>query len=198
MSDDESPAHTVLIRWIRRIVLLAVVILVGVWSTYAFVFWKHPVSLEAAEWGQFGDFVGGAVNPLLAFLTLVILALTIVLQSKQLLLSGKELALSRKELELTREELRRSAHAQEQAERALKKQAAIASQSARMSAANFLLENYRLELKAMRGEALMSSDPRLTRMKELERRQAGLVAVLDALYEDIISGANSNDSVQDR
>ncbi|EAQ67567.1 hypothetical protein MED121_16609 [Marinomonas sp. MED121] len=53
-------------------------------------------SSEQGDWGTFGDFVGGTLNPLMSFMALIALLYTIVLQSK--------------ELELTRVELTRSAN----------------------------------------------------------------------------------------
>ncbi|QZD93188.1 putative phage abortive infection protein [Qipengyuania xiapuensis] len=57
--------------------------------------------------GEFGDFVGGLANPLLALMGYLALLYTIKVQTR-------ELELSRKELELTREELDRSATALEE------------------------------------------------------------------------------------
>lgn len=54
-------------------------------------------------WGQFGDFIGGVLNPLLAFLSFVLLLLTIRLQRKSLETSNEELRLSRTELVESRE-----------------------------------------------------------------------------------------------
>ena len=48
--------------------------------------------------GEFGDFAGGVLNPILAFFSFICLLATIILQQK-------ELKMSREELELTREEL---------------------------------------------------------------------------------------------
>lgn len=187
---EDTLSHSNLVKWITRIVGFALAVLLLVWMSYLVAFWQHPISSDSSAWGQFGDFVGGTANPLLGFLTLIVLALTIVLQSKQLSISSRELELSRRELELTRDELRRSAEAQEQSEKALKDQVQIASRSARLSAANFLLENYRLELKSMKGEVYITGDPRLGRVKDLEKRQAVLVAMLDDLYKEIVGGNN--------
>lgn len=60
-----------------------------------------------ASFGEFGDFVGGLANPLLALMGYLALLYTIKVQTN-------ELALSREELALTREELERSATALEE------------------------------------------------------------------------------------
>lgn len=127
--------------------------------------------------GQFGD-VFGAANALFSGLAFAGLIYAILLQRE-------DLELQRKELEMTRQELTRSAAAQEQSEIALRAQAEAASQSARLSATNFLLEHYKAELKAMRTTAFTANDPRLVRMHELERRTQVLVGVLDGMFDSI-------------
>ncbi|MEZ9345669.1 putative phage abortive infection protein [Vibrio splendidus] len=57
------------------------------------------------QMGVFGDFLGGVLNPILSFLSLIAILLTIILQSR--------------ELSETREEIKRSANAQEKSENAL-------------------------------------------------------------------------------
>ncbi|MHC3125544.1 putative phage abortive infection protein, partial [Acinetobacter sp. GN11] len=71
------------------------------------------------KWGQFGDYIGGTLNPVLAFLSFSALLFTIYIQVKQLNFADEqlkrtldELNLSRTELGLTRSELQRSADAQ--------------------------------------------------------------------------------------
>jgi chromosome segregation ATPase len=146
-----------------------------------------------------GDFIGGVTNPLLGFLTLVILSLTIILQSRQLSISATELELSRKELELTRKELRRSAQAQEQSEKALRVQAEAADRSARLSAINFLLEHYESVIKSLeegmrRLNNRLGKDPENTLKKmrtldskidELNNRKSTLINMLDDLFNEI-------------
>ena len=44
----------------------------------------QQISSAKAEWGQFGDFVGGALNPLVSLLALVGLAFTILLQHESM------------------------------------------------------------------------------------------------------------------
>lgn len=61
---------------------------------------KFGVSPSDAQesWGQFGDFVGGILNPLFSVIGLLALLHTIVLQSKELSKSTKELKASAKAL----------------------------------------------------------------------------------------------------
>lgn len=73
----------------------------------AFYFSKFNVSLssENGDWGTFGDFLGGTLNPIFSLMSLVALLYTIVLQTD--------------EMAQTREELKRTADAQKNAEIAL-------------------------------------------------------------------------------
>ena len=60
---------------------------------YVYVrFFPGEIEADHSRWGEFGDFLGGTLNPLFALLGLLALLLTIVLQSKELRLSTKELA----------------------------------------------------------------------------------------------------------
>lgn len=49
-----------------------------------------PLSSETDTWGQFGDYVGGLLNPTFSFLAFVALLATLILQVRQLALSARE------------------------------------------------------------------------------------------------------------
>jgi len=59
-------------------------------SFYAINFFG-PVSDDPAKWGQFGDYVGGVLNPTFSFLALLALLATLGLQIRELRLSVREL-----------------------------------------------------------------------------------------------------------
>ena len=42
---------------------------------------KYPISSDPAAWGQFGDFAGGFLNPLLSFISIVLLIKSVSLQN---------------------------------------------------------------------------------------------------------------------
>lgn len=90
--------------------------------TLYFMNFDGGFSAKNGDWGTFGDFFGGTLNPILSFLSLTALLFTIVLQSRQAEMSKKELELSREELTETRKELARSASAHEKAEKIQAKQ----------------------------------------------------------------------------
>lgn len=73
------------------------------------------ISTKQEVWAQFGDFVGGTLNPILAFFAFIALLYTIKLQSDSL-------ETSKNELQATREELSKSAKAQEEQSKSLKLQ----------------------------------------------------------------------------
>lgn len=91
------------------IVLIFVVVVVGF---YTFKFFGNPLSDKTEDWGVFGDFIGGTLNPLLAFFSFMLLLLNLKLQREQLDNAEEQLELNRKELELTRIELAKAAEAQ--------------------------------------------------------------------------------------
>ena len=153
------------------LVIIAIQVAIGVAAYYWLPDWTTR--------GQFGD-VFGAANALFSGLAFAGLIYAILLQRE-------DLELQRKELEMTRQELTRSAAAQEQSEIALRAQAEAASQSAKLSATNFLLDHYKAELMAMQGIAYMANDPRLARLHELERRTQVLVTVLDSMFNEVTS-----------
>lgn len=57
------------------------------------------LSTRQEVWGQFGDFMGGTLNPILAFLSLIALLVTIKIQSDELKATRAELELTRTTIE---------------------------------------------------------------------------------------------------
>jgi hypothetical protein len=165
----------------------AIIVLGTALLAYIVAFRKHPLTADAEAWGQFGDFLGGTVNPIIGFLTLVALVLTLTLQNRQLRLSSNELRLSREELELTRGELQRSARAQELSEKALRAQAESAHQTAQLTALNFLLASYRTELQSLQGMAFAGNDPRANRAGIVKQRAEVLNQMVDELFTDVLA-----------
>ena len=106
--NNSGDANSSLInKWLKRIIVAAVVAVIIVTTLYFYHF-NGIFSTENAEWGTFGDFIGGTLNPILSFLALIALLLTIVLQSK--------------EMADTRKQLERAADAQTESKSLLDKQ----------------------------------------------------------------------------
>ncbi|NWD78863.1 hypothetical protein HX891_00620 [Pseudomonas reactans] len=77
---------------------------------YGLYFYNFPSGFAEKQdvWGQFGDFVGGTLNPILSFITIYILYRTIILQQESLEKTSAALTLSQNTYELSRTELSKS------------------------------------------------------------------------------------------
>ncbi|MDN5102774.1 hypothetical protein O8C99_06215 [Aliarcobacter butzleri] len=95
--------------------LFALFFIVSVFVYYKYIFFDFKIDSNVEHFGQFGDFIGGTLNPILAFLSFMALLYTIKIQMD-------ELKLSREELEATREELKGSRIAQQEQSESLKLQ----------------------------------------------------------------------------
>lgn len=69
---------------------------------------KHAPAGGPDSWGQFGDFLGGLLNPVVGTITIVLLVRTLQSQLRAVDLQRNELTLQRSELQLQREETVRS------------------------------------------------------------------------------------------
>jgi hypothetical protein len=107
----------------RWVLYVAIIVFVGAIFIYTYNFLFYPLSKDPAEWGQFGDFIGGCVNPLLGLLTVWLLLAT-------LNQNDEALALSREELRLAIEELKRGQAIQAATENALNDQLKLAQKKA--------------------------------------------------------------------
>lgn len=78
-------------------------------STLGFYFYNfnNGLTSESSNWGAFGDFMGGTLNPIFALFSLFAIIYTIKIQTQ-------ELEFSREELKATKEELEKSRIAQEE------------------------------------------------------------------------------------
>lgn len=58
----------------KKIITISALLIIAVWSAYFFKFGKLGHFSSSKEvWGQFGDYVGGVINPLLSFVTIILL-----------------------------------------------------------------------------------------------------------------------------
>lgn len=60
-----------------------ILLILGSYVGWFFFHLERHVSSSGEQWGQFGDFVGGILNPLLSFMTICILIKTSLTQEKQ-------------------------------------------------------------------------------------------------------------------
>lgn len=150
-----------LIPLLILLVVITAVAVVAVVATYTFTF-RGSLSHEQALWGQFGDYLGGTLNPIFGFISVIALILTLAMQTKQLDLSKEELSLTRKELELTRSEMQRTANAQQETADALKQQVELTVISARINAIASALNSIQNALDHSR---LIGKDPITSEME---------------------------------
>lgn len=94
--------------------IIAICLFIGLIITY-FSFIISQEDTVKSNWGTFGDFIGGTLNPIFALFSLFAIIYTIKIQTK-------ELELSREELEATRKELEGSRIAQQEQSESLKLQ----------------------------------------------------------------------------
>ena len=147
-----------------------------------------PASADPAVWGQFGDFLGGTLNPVFAYLSFTALVITLALQTRQLSLSVQQLELSKAELEATRLELQRSADAQAATATALTRQAEMGSLSARISAVSVALEALEKELSKYSAVHDPSNTAYAVK-RELEEEKSALLSELKAAIVKVRSAA---------
>ena len=117
---------------VRRSRHFAAMLAVSVVAIYFIRMWlaqHNSISAETEEWGQFGDFIGGMLNPVIAYLAFYWLTRSIVLQKE--------------ELTDTRKTLQTSAQAQLKQER-------HAARTAHLNALNSLLNSFNNDLSRIR------------------------------------------------
>ncbi len=94
---EASSPPTDIAQTLRALIVFAMAIAAVIIGLYFFQF-HGKLSMDADQWGAFGDYLGGVLNPVFGFFALIALLFTIILQSRELAASREELKLSRKEL----------------------------------------------------------------------------------------------------
>lgn len=125
----------------RSLKLTAAIALLGIASYFIWfgVVHRNPLSADTGTWGEFGDFIGGLMNPIVAGCALYWLAMSVRLQKQ-------ELAATREELELTRGELATASAAQQEQARLAMLSTQISSLNLRLSAITSELTHLRARL----------------------------------------------------
>ncbi|MDR7332003.1 hypothetical protein [Roseateles asaccharophilus] len=96
-----------------------------------------PLASDPGDWGAFGDYVGGIVNPLIALMALIWLVESVRIQ--------------RRELAATRDELRKAATAQAT-------QVLLAAKTAKISAVSTMLQSVQSEIEQLEAYAARLGD----------------------------------------
>lgn len=83
----DAAAHVARMNMLARVGFLIALVVLGL-----FVYQFHgPLSKDPQDWGQFGDYLGGILNPTFSFLALLALLATLGLQIRELRISAREL-----------------------------------------------------------------------------------------------------------
>ena len=114
------------VKWSRVIAVLIGTVVIG---AYSLNFYNSNLSPSTDSWGQFGDYIGGILNPIIAYLALYWLTQSVLLQKQ--------------ELADTKQALRDSADAQTKQER-------HAEVTAKINANNALLVSYNADISYIR------------------------------------------------
>lgn len=108
MNEDNYSSMKVVVKWISLIITILTII-------YFVIYFGHG-GLTQGRLAQFGDFVGGTLNPLLGFFTVGLLVWSIQIQMKELKATREELAATKTETELSRKAMEAQVqHLEEQA-----------------------------------------------------------------------------------
>lgn len=95
----------------RTLIKFVLVVAVFAYGAVFFAYWAAfqglPISQHQDIWGQFGDYIGGLLNPALSFLALIALLFTIVQNQTELEETRKEAARSADALALQVEHFQR-------------------------------------------------------------------------------------------
>ncbi|MDD5229036.1 MAG: putative phage abortive infection protein [Methylococcales bacterium] len=77
--------------WIKHYIAITAIVAVVVVLGFYFFKFHHQLSDDNGNWGTFGDFFGGTLNPILSFLALMVLLRTFSMQREELDLQREEL-----------------------------------------------------------------------------------------------------------
>ena len=71
-----------------------VVITLGVIAVFIWAFSAQPISLDSERWAQFGDYLGGIINPVVGLATVILVLINIKIQRLELQASLAQLKIS--------------------------------------------------------------------------------------------------------
>lgn len=103
---------------------------------YAVFFNGQDIVADSSRWGEFGDFLGGFINPLIGLITIWLLTVSLK-QNESMLKQSQE------ELDLTRQELRHGQQIQIATKDSLKQQIEISKTSTDLASAKVMLDHFR-------------------------------------------------------
>ncbi|WP_396587752.1 hypothetical protein [Bermanella sp. R86510] len=97
----------------KRLIVTVTAIALVVVTAYILMFWGTPISKDPSYWGAFGDYLGGILNPIIAFASLILILKTLSQNEIVLMQSKQALIDSREEMKESTKQLSAAAQAQE-------------------------------------------------------------------------------------
>lgn len=138
MEKQDIEQESFIQKWAPYLVAGVLVVAVGFYISQ----FHNGLSNDQGTWGEFGDFVGGAVNPIIGFFTIWLLAVSLRQNHKALSQANTALVQAKQELELTRKAIDDSRVMQQATERALNEQLKLAANTRDMNNAFVLWKHY--------------------------------------------------------
>jgi uncharacterized membrane protein len=174
------------LKVLAYLVAFSAAVIAGALLAYIMQF-RSGLSTRQEVWGQFGEFIGGFLSPILSFFALMALILTVALQSRQLEYAREELENSREELLATREQLERSADAQSKTALALAAQAKSAAIGAQLSSLSAAFSVVSEAISQARGVPLPPSFNYQALVHRKEELAGKILRITDQLTDDATS-----------
>ncbi len=120
--DSEEIPPVAFGKWTVWITIVSTILFAGLLVLYYVNMFGEALSEKQEVWGQFGDFVGGLMNPVIGMFTLALLLRNLEMQFDLLKQTKAQVRIAREEYKLTREELAKSAEALDKQSRTLRNQ----------------------------------------------------------------------------
>lgn len=141
-------------RSLAIFVSLPGIVAIIAYCTYRYKF-DGGLSAKQDVWGQFGDFFGGLLNPVVGVVTLILLVRTLMSQQDAIWMQSEELILQRRELKLQREETSKSTAALDAQHKAIVQQNMEQSLFTWLNSYKALVREFSAHKRQDRGTALL-------------------------------------------
>ena len=82
--DQFHKEHTKFIDDVFKMATFVFVVAVLAIAAYMYWFRSHKISTDPGDWGAFGDYVGGLINPAVGLVTVILIIVSISMQRKEL------------------------------------------------------------------------------------------------------------------
>lgn len=156
--ENEAWLNRSLRKILISISIAAAFTIIVIVTVYARNFLPWELSSKNEAWGQFGDYIGGTLNPILSFFALISLLITLWVQSQSLDTARKQIA----------------------------QQNNVASLSAQISAIGMLVESYTEQIQQLKDLMDSGGEQYLEAYQNKVARRKRLLDRLDDIYEKLV------------